>query len=460
MKQIFTAALALAVTLSLSSCGNRNASHDEHDHDHAAHTHEAHTHDHSEHSHDEHDHSAHNHDHADHDHADHDHSTHNHADHDHSAHSHEGHDHSAHSHDHADHDHSAHSHDHAEEGHQHNENEITFPAEQAARTDFKVEEIKPSTFNHVIPCTARILAAQGDEATVVAPIAGVVSFGGKRLSTGAQVSRGQSLFAISSRDLASGSQVDKIAAEYRRAEAEYNRLKQLVDDQIVSRSDFEAAESAYLKAKAEYDAVAARSSEKGSNVGAPIAGYITSLAVGEGDFVEMGQPLATVSQNRRLQLRADLPQRYYRELRTVTTANIVDPATGESYRLADCGGRLLSVGRIAESGSTLIPVTFEFDNRNDLPQGAIVEAYLVGAPIAEALVVPVTAVTEAQGLYYVYVQLDAECYERREVKLGASDGERVQLLSGIEAGDRVVTRGAVNVKMAAASGAIPHSHQH
>ena len=453
MKQIFTAILALAVTISLSSCGNRNASHDEHaheGHDHAAHTHEAH--DHSTHNHEGHDHSAHEehaaHDHSAHSHEEHDHAeeAHDHAAHDHSAQAHEGHDHSA--------------HNHAEEGHKHNENEITFPAEQAARTDFKVEEIQPSTFNHVIPCTARILAAQGDEATVVAPISGVVSFGGKRLSTGAQVSRGQSLFAISSRDLASGSQVDKIAAEYRRTEAEYNRLKQLVEDQIVSRSDFEAAESAYLKAKAEYDAVAARSSEKGSNVGAPIAGYITSLSVGEGDFVEMGQPLATVSQNRRLQLRADLPQRYYRELRSIKTANIVDPATGESYRLADCGGRLLSVGRIADSGSTLIPVTFEFDNRNDMPQGAIVEAYLVGAPIAEALVVPVTAVTEAQGLYYVYVQLDAECYERREVKLGASDGERVQLLSGIEAGERVVTRGAVNVKMAAASGAIPHSHQH
>ena len=428
MKQLFTAVLALAVTLSLSSCGNRNTSHDEHAHEHAGHTHEAH------------DHSAHNHSHEGHDH---------------SAHSHEGHSHAK-----TSDDHSTHNHAQPEAEHNHNENEITFPADQAARTDFKVEEIVPSTFNHVIPCTARILAAQGDEATIVAPISGVVSFGGKRLSTGAQVSRGQSLFTISSRDLASGSQVDKIAADYRRAEAEYNRLKQLIEEQIVSRSEFEAAENEYLKAKAEYDAVAARSSEKGSNVGAPIAGYITSLAVSEGDFVEMGQPLATVSQNRRLQLRADLPQRYYRELRTIKTANIVDPATGESYRLADCGGRLLSVGRIADSGSTLIPVTFEFDNRNDLPQGAIVEAYLIGAPIAEALVVPVTAVTEAQGLYYVYVQLDADCYERREVALGASDGERVQLLSGIKAGDRVVTRGAVNVKMAAASGAIPHSHQH
>lgn len=187
MKQIFTAALALAVTLSLSSCGNRNASHDEHAHDHAAHTEEAHNHDHEGH----------------------DHSTHNHAEHDHSAHnhSHDGHNHEAHAeeaHSHEGHNHEGHDHSHAEAEHKHNENEITFPADQAARTDFKVEEIQPSTFHNVIPCTARILAAQGDEATIVAPISGVVSFGGKRLSTGAQVSRGQSLFAISSRDLASG----------------------------------------------------------------------------------------------------------------------------------------------------------------------------------------------------------------------------------------------------------------
>lgn len=447
MKRFFTAILALAVTLSLGSCGNKT-SHEEHAHDHAAHSHEGH--DHSSHDHSSHNHEGHSHEEEDH------------SSHDHSAHSHESHNHATHSHDGHDHAHEGHNHaaEVAEAEHKHNENEIIFPAEQAARTDFKVEQIQPRTFNRVIPCTARILAAQGDEAVMVAPISGVVSFGGKRLSTGAQVSRGQALMTISSRDLASGSQVDKIAAEYRRAEAEYNRLKQLVEDQIVSRSEFEAAESAYLKAKAEYDAVASHSSDKGSNVGAPIAGYITSLAVSEGDFVEMGQPLATISQNRRLQLRADLPQRYYRELRTITTANIVDPATGESYRLADCGGRLLSVGRIADSGSTLIPVTFEFDNRNDLPQGAIVEAYLVGAPIADALVVPATAVTEAQGLYYVYVQLDAECYERREVALGASNGEEIQLLSGINAGERVVTRGAINVKMAAASGAIPHSHQH
>lgn len=419
MKKIFIPILAVAVTLLLGGCGgSTGASHSEEQHDHSEHA-EAGAHDHAHHSEEE-------------------------------------------EHAHADHPESeehAHADAHGAEETTAVSDEITFPAAQAARTDFKVETIEPTEFHRVIACTGRILAATGDEAAVAAPISGIVSYNGK-LALGSSVSRGRALFTISSKGLATGSQVDKITAAYRQAEAEYRRLEKLVDDRIVSRSDFETAESEYLKAKAEYDAVVGTSSEKGTGVVSPISGYVTSLSVGEGDYVEMGQPLAVVSQNRRLQLRVDLPQRYYRELRSVRSADMVDPATGESYSLSDMGGRLLSVGRLADEGSTLIPVTFEFDNRNDIPQGAIVEAYLIGEPVHDALVVPVTAITEAQGIYYVYVQLDEECYQRREVTLGARDGSNVQLLSGIEAGDRVVTRGAVSVKMAAASGAIPHSHSH
>jgi multidrug efflux pump subunit AcrA (membrane-fusion protein) len=61
----------------------------------------------------------------------------------------------------------------------------------------------------------------------------------------------------------------------------------------------------------------------------------------------------------------------------------------------------------------------------------------------------------------VYVQLDDECYERREVKLGADNGREVELLSGVHAGERVVMQGACQVRLASASKAIPgHSHEH
>ena len=61
-------------------------------------------------------------------------------------------------------------------------------------------------------------------------------------------------------------------------------------------------------------------------------------------------------------------------------------------------------------------------------------------------------------------QLDfalVEGYKKQEVTLGASNGKKVQILTGLKAGDRVVTKGAYQVKLASASNAIPaHSHEH
>ena len=58
----------------------------------------------------------------------------------------------------------------------------------------------------------------------------------------------------------------------------------------------------------------------------------------------------------------------------------------------------------------------------------------------DVLALPVTALTEEQGLYFCYLQLDEEGYKKQEVTLGASDGKEVQILTGLKAGDRVVTK--------------------
>ena len=61
----------------------------------------------------------------------------------------------------------------------------------------------------------------------------------------------------------------------------------------------------------------------------------------------------------------------------------------------------------------------------------------------------------------MYLQEDHEVFRKQEVKTGAEDGRRVEILSGLKAGDRVVTQGAYHVKLASASNAIPpHTHSH
>ena len=368
------------------------------------------------------------------------------------------HDHESEGHDHASENHTGH--DHEEKEHDH-AGEIAFTKEQAARTDFELLTVEPAPFRDVIETSGRILAAQGDEAAVAAPVSGIVSFADKKLSDGAAVSRGETLFTISSKGIAEGDYEQRIRSAYTQAETAFRRAEKLIGDRIITQTEYEQARLAYENAKTAYDALASKSSAKGTRATAPIGGFVKSLSVGEGDYVTVGQSLATVSQNRKLVLRAEVSQKYAGRLRAVTSANFETPYDGRVYSLAEMGGRLLSVGKGSDGTSAYIPVTFEFDNGGEVIPGSFVEVFLLSAPRPETLAVPLSAVTEDQGVYSVFVQLDPETYVKREVKLGASDGTRVQILEGLSPGETIVSRGVAQVKMASFSGAIPgHTHSH
>jgi RND family efflux transporter MFP subunit len=239
-------------------------------------------------------------------------------------------------------------------------------------------------------------------------------------------------------------------------------MKSLVGNKIVSEKDFAQAEQAYENARISYEAVAKNSSASGQAVVSPISGYVKSLLVKEGDYVAVGQPLVSITQNRKLFLRADVSEKYYQYLRTIGSANFCTPYNNKVYALKDLDGRLLSYGKASGGdGGYYVPVTFEFDNKGDIIPGSFVEIFLLSSPIENVISLPHSALTEEQGSFFVYLQLDEEGYKKQLVTLGADNGESVQILSGVKAGDRVVTEGAYQVKLASATNAIPaHSHEH
>ena len=384
---------------------------------------------------------------------------HQHHTHDHSSHesemAHEGHAHELDEHE-GEHDHEG---EHAAET-EHPAGEIVFTKEQAAETDFAIYEVKPVIFNEIIPASGQILSAQGDEATVVAPVSGIVSFSSKKLSEGTAVNRGETLFYISSKEIAEGDYAAKIQATYIQAKAAFERAESLVKEKIISQAEYEQTRLAYENAKAAQEAVAGKTTNQGTGVSATIGGYVTSVAISEGAYVAVGQPLATISQNRRLKLRAEVSQRYHSLLSTITSAKFKTSYDNKIYSLKDLGGRLISIGKASDGTSAYIPITFEFDNRAGIVSGAFVEVFLIASPQANSLIVPISSLIEEQGLYSVFVQIDGDCYRKQEVKLGGNDGEYVEIISGLTPGDKVVSRGAYRVKMASFSGASPHGHQH
>ena len=380
---------------------------------------------------------------------------------------HAGHDHSheGHNHEHEGHDHE---HETAEEhaGHNHeskatkHSDAIIFPKAQAAKTTFEVREIQPASFNQVVKTTGQVLAAPGDEAVIVATSNGVVSFSSNKLTEGTKVQKGQSLFQISSKDIAEGDYYTKVKATYEAAKASYDRAEALVKDKIISQKEFESTKLEFENAKTAYNAVSNHKTAKGVSVNAPINGHMKNILVKEGEYITVGLPLATVSQNQRLVLRAEVSQRYYNAMQSVKSANFKTPYDNKVYSLEDLNGRLLSFGKTSNENSFFIPVSFEFDNKGEVIPGSFVEVYLISSPIENTLSIPVSALTNEMGIYYVYVQIDEEGYRKQEVALGANNGKEVQIIKGLHPGDRVVTQGAYQVKMASASGAIPHGHSH
>jgi len=218
---------------------------------------------------------------------------------------------------------------------------------------------------------------------------------------------------------------------------------------------------AYENAKVAYEAVNGKHSSNGVAVTATMSGFLKNILVKEGDYVAVGQPLATISQNNRLVLRADVSEKYYAHIPMMRSAYFKTPYDDQVYKLDELNGRFLSYGKSSANNSFYIPVLFEFDNKGAIIPGSFVEVYLLGNPMESVLSVPHSALVEEQGLFFVYIRLDEECYKKQEVSLGADNGERVQILSGLKAGDQVVTKGAYQIKLASASNAIPaHSHSH
>ena len=369
--------------------------------------------------------------------------------------SHEEHQHSEHIEEH-DHEHSeSEGHDHAAEGHG---DEIILKKAEADAIGLTTKTMKPERFHSVIPCSGTLSAAQGDEMTVVAPVAGVVSLAGRHIAGGSQGAQGRVGVHLSTKEPAAGDPASKAYIDYETARKAYERAGELVKDQIISRQEYEQTARDYETARLAYEAMGG--SRSGSAVQAPMTGYLKNILVSDGDFVEMGQPLMTLSQNRRLQLRAEVPQRYYKELPTIVTANFKTTYDDRVYDLTQLNGKLLSYGRGTLAGGAYVPVVFELDNRGEVVPGACVEVYLRSSAVDNAWVVPVSALTEEQGLYFVYLRLDEEGYKKQEVSIGDTDGANVRILSGLHEGDRVVTRGVYQVKLAANSGVIPEGHSH
>lgn len=342
----------------------------------------------------------------------------------------------------------------------HGGDNIFLETAKAKAAGIETEVVTPGVFNDVIKTSGSIVAASCDETTIVAPTNGIVSHS-RHISEGIALKQGEVLYHISSDKIKDGDYAERTRINYLAAKREYDRTLPLVKEKIITEKEFNVIRTDYENARIAYDAIKSASSAKGITITSPITGYMKQCLVNDGDYVEMGAPMMVVTKNQHLYLRAEVPMRYFNELGKISTAKFRTQYSDQIIDLKNVHGQLMSSGKSAVSTSSYIPVTFQLDNRGGLVAGAYAEIFLITGERQGVLSVPTTAITEEQGIYYVYAQADPQHYRKQEVSLGATDGEYTEITHGLKGGERIVTKGAMTLKLANATNAIPaHNHEH
>ena len=366
------------------------------------------------------------------------------------------------------HDHS-HAHSSQPTAHSHNHNHgddaITFSVEQQNKIDFEVVEVVTEPLYQIIRTSAQVVPSQEGEKILTATTSGIVNFENKDIVKGLDVKSGQILFSIDNGNMADdnlSTRRQEIEAEYQKAKSNYERKQALAEDKIISESELKDAETEYLIAKKHYENMNQNFPQGKTLHRASITGSINEILVPNNSFVEAGQPIMTLAQNDRLYVRADLQSKYYPVLKDIKTANIKTLNDGQVYTLEELSGRLLSYGKTTDISNPLIPVTFEIKNNGIIIPGSFVEMFITAESDKMGIMLPNSAIVEEMGIYCVFVQTCVDSFEKRIITKGVTDGQHTQILNGIKAGEKVVSKGAINVKLAQGSAALdPHAgHVH
>lgn len=342
--------------------------------------------------------------------------------------------------------------------------EIVYLKEQAWKIEFANMEVKKHPFTEVIKTTGQIRPANGDEVIITAKSKGVITWGSTKKLVGSSVNSGETLCMISGAGLTEGNldtKYKEVKNNYEKNKIDFERVTKLAKDDVVSQKQFQETQLKYKNSLSAFNVIEKNYTDVGQNITSPIQGYIKSVMVSEGEYVEIGQPIASVSQNLKLILTAEVPQNYFSKLSSISSANFITAYNGKIYSTDNLNGKLISYGKTVDNNAYYIPVNFEIENKGEILPGSFVEVLIKTSVIKDALVIPYLALIEEQGNYFVYVQTSGEGFQKRELKIGPDDGMNVQILAGISEGERVVIKGGYQIKLATMSGKMPaHGHEH
>lgn len=261
------------------------------------------------------------------------------------------------------------------------------------------------------------------------------------VEAGARVQAGDPLITLSGEEYQarlnqSRAGVTQAQAQLTQASADYQRYQFLLKEGAASPREFEAMEARFKSAQAALAAAQAQVQEAATLKGytvirAPEAAVVAARKVAVGDLAQPGQPLLSLYNPDLLQIEGEVNDSYRDRVQVGAAVKVAVPALdwrselalAEVFPISQSASRTFKVRTVMIADRKLVPGMFA---RLSLPLGS-----------APGLLIPQEAVHQVGQLTMVQVVVDGQT-QRRQVKLGRQVGEQVEVLAGLQAGDRIL----------------------
>lgn len=256
-----------------------------------------------------------------------------------------------------------------------------------------------------------------------------------RAEEGSNVKKGQVLFELDAADL--HAELAKLEVQARLAKATLDRGQKLLSEGLSTQQELDASEANADAAQAQRRLLAVTLSK--TLIRAPFAGKLGLRRVSEGAWVTSSTVLSTLQDTSKLKLDFTLPERYAGLVAVGSEFSFKTAGRGDTFKgkvaaqepMVDRATRSIVVRGVIEHQPSLLPGTF-----------ATVEVPL---HTEQALLVPNIAIVPGVDGRRVFV-VDGDVVRSASVELGTRSADRVQVLSGLKAGDQVVVSNLLRVR--------------
>ncbi|MFP8489940.1 efflux RND transporter periplasmic adaptor subunit [Gracilimonas sp. Q87] len=361
-------------------------------------------------------------------------------------------------------------------------NLISFLKEQQWKIPFATQKVGRHTLSETVDAHGELKPVQSREVTVSAPFSGIIlSSANQSLPVeGQDISKGTSLVQLNpSIQSADGEnyaqQFINAQSQLSLAQKNLERSKRLYEKEAIPEVELEKARIEYRQAVTQFQTINEIAQIDTSTVEtygytkssyrftmkAPISGTVVESYIRPGMQVKAGEPLLQIADMSKMWLSLHVPASERTAIQNPGAAIFYVQGNEKMYNMEEVNGRLLSAGKQVDPQTRTLSLIYEIDNREGLHSGLFVTAEIDTDRKENVIAILESALIEEEGNFVVYVHVAGESFEKRAITTGIRNRGWVEVTSGLEEDEYVVTTNAYQVKLASLSSEAPaHGHSH